>query len=182
MNIGSLGPPPYLTPYLNQEGILSPNWSRWINQLYTGLNQNYASSYFGTTAKWTASSATFVDPTNSVDDTLTSIKSNVTTLTAASSSKLGVAFTPPSVSSLYLINVQLNLTSAATWVAGKLWDGTTLIAYGNSKPMTLSGFYSPGTTEEVEVTVRLAAASGSVVAEDLSGLTSPAIFSVTQLR
>lgn len=182
MNLGILGPPPYQTPYLNQQGALGPSWSKWINQLYTGLNPNYAQSYFANAAQWARTSSSFGDPTNSGSDALTSIKSNGITLTPASGSKLGVAFTPATVSSLYFVSVQLQIVSASTWIAAKLWDGIQLVSYGFEKPILLSGFYAPGTISQIELSVQLASDSGPVTVSDPSGLTSPAIFSLTQLR
>jgi hypothetical protein len=153
---------------------------------------NFASSYFDTTATWARSSSSFGDPTNSTSDALHAIHSNGLSLTAPVSSKLGVTFTPASVSAIYWIDVYLNLlggNSSSAWTAAKLWDGTNLIALGSTNyaainyaiPLKLSGPYAPGTINPVSVTVQLAASASSVTVEDPSGLATPAMFSVMQI-
>lgn len=161
---------------------MSANWSKWINQLYTGLTPTYSYSFFEAGAIWTYDDPTFGDPVPSGAYALTTLKSNIVTLTPASSNKLGVAFTPPSVGSFYFISVQLQLQSSANWTAGRIWDGTNIIAYANGPYMNLNGFYAPGTTDEVQVTVQLANNTGGIVVYDPSALTSCAIFSVNQLK
>lgn len=161
---------------------MSANWSKWINQLYTGLTPNYSYSLFESGAQWTYDDPAFGDPVPAGAYDLNTLNSNNITLTAASSNKLGFSFNPASVSSLYLIRAQIQLQSSANWIAGRIWDGTNVIAYGNTLSMTMEGFYAPGTLNEVQITVQLANNTGGVVVYDPSALTSAAIFSVTQLK
>jgi hypothetical protein len=159
----------------------------------SSITSNYASAYFDTTATWSASSTSFIDPTNATSDTLHALKSNGLSISAAGSSKLGITFTPAASTSVYLITANITLIgtiATSDWLAAKLWDGTTIIALASINtdtvaayafPTTLNGIFVPGTASAVTVTIQLAAAGGACVCEDTSGIATPAMFSVIQI-
>lgn len=155
----------------------------------------YASAYFATGNSWARTSSSFGDPTNSGGNTLTTTFSGSgLSLTAASSTRLGVTFTPANAAAVYDVCVYLNMLGGGVtsiWTAAKLWDGTNLIALGNTNytvgngfgfPMTLCGVYAPGTASAVTLTVQTAAAANSITVQDQSGIATPAAFTVKQIQ
>lgn len=155
---------------VQSNGASAPSWANVAN-----ASLSYAQAYFGSSASWSTTSGSFVDPTNTGTPGFTVRTSSGITLTAAASSLPGITFTPPSSSAVYLITASMILenTSLSQQTYSQLTDGTTVINAGGqvaqdasvsaaiSSTVTLSGIYSPGTTSPVTVKIQLAVSGGT---------------------
>lgn len=129
------------------------------------------SGYHGSTSAWNTTSGTFADPT-SIGTTgfATSIDVGGLSVSTAAGDLPGITFTPKSIDAIYRITARVSLTSSSglNAVSGcKLTDGTVDISLGgdientgNSTtgltiPVTLEGFYQPGTVSPVTVKIQL---------------------------
>ncbi len=151
-------------------------------------------------ASWTATSTgtSFVDGTNSGGNTLTAVYSNGITVTAAASNIAGISFTPPAVTSAYVITAtfQASETVAGNGSGYRFTDGTTAFAWGanaeqSGSPvdvlfqMVLHGIYVPGTTSAVTVKIQQTTGSGTdsnTISGAIGTLVPSIVWTVQQIR
>lgn len=149
----------------------------------------YFSGYMSNATFWNTTSASFVDPTISGSNALTTRISNGITVTAGASNVAGITFTPANSGAVYMIKAQFGVTSS-TAGSYSLTDGTTVIEQGdctqtsgNYGRMTFNAPYAPGTTSPVTVKIQVAVASAGTAYILAAGSIAPSIeWSIVQIK
>lgn len=153
----------------------------------------YWSGYIANSNTWSTTSGTYVDPSPSGTNTLTTRFSNSLTVTAAASNLPGITFTPISSSAVYMITA--NFTGTGTTggaiAAYRMTDGTQVINTTGSEPgaaneyfpTTLTGIYAPGTGSAVTVKIQIATIGGGTARIADPTFLNPAIeWTVIQIK
>ena len=131
-----------------------------------------------------------MDPTFSGTAGFNVRQSSSLTVTAGASNVVGVTFTPPFSSAVYLITaVVMQNQQSASGTLFQLTDGSTVINAGGQSTLsagvqstTLSGIYVPGTPSPVTVKVQVAATNGTaIISNNSNSLVTPVEFTITQL-
>jgi hypothetical protein len=156
----------------------------------------YFSGTMPNATSWSTTSASFADPTNSGNNTLTAIYSANLTVTAAASNLPGVTWTPSSSTAVYLVTASFDAIDTTTLavIGYRLTDGSTAFAWatigeGTATPsqgvhaVVLQGIYAPGTASAVTVKVQIAVSTGTGYINGYGSFSAPSIvFNIVQLH
>jgi hypothetical protein len=130
----------------------------------------YYYGYFDTTGTWARTSATMGDGTNSGGSNLIALQSvNMGTVSAATSSVLGILLTPPSVTAAYFVQCVFgvkNSNAGGYEMNFRLYDGTNTVGINGFtsssvriSPASISGIWVPGTTSPSTIKIQIASES-----------------------
>jgi hypothetical protein len=131
----------------------------------------YFSGFMPNATTWSTTSATFADPTNSGNNTLTSRNSNAITVTAAASNLPGLTWSPSSASAVYVVAAIFTANPNGNFSSYRLYDGTNVISTaevglgtGNYGSIHLSGIWVPGTSSSSTIKIQAATVSAGSAA------------------
>lgn len=164
----------------NNAGTGAPNFPFGLT---SAVAPNYFLGTMPTATSWSTSSTTFVNPTVSGVNTLTTLSSSVLAVTAAASNALGITFTPNKSTALYLISASFSGSGSALGkVAFRFSDGTIQFASNVMQndggatvgaPVLLYGLYAPGTASPITINIQVASnTTGSVGANSYTNVPS----------
>lgn len=164
------------------------NWSMTLDNMRVGTNaaslvtSNYWAGYNAGT-RWTTSSNTYGDGTNTGGNALTTRVSSGISVTAGASNVMGITFTPASSAAIY--RVSCSFCASNNGVNGnsfRLYDGTNTVCTGANfgaavSWITLEGIYAPGTGSAITLKVQIATGGGTFTIdnENINSLSSEVI-------
>ena len=147
----------------------APTWAAPVTNSYFNGHLDLS-----TTNNWSTTSSTYAALTSTGGtSSLTTRNSNGLTITAAASNALGVTFTPSSSTAVYLVHCMFQIQNSLGANAGvRLYDGTNVISNlalgfqpsstAGSQTAVLFGFYAPGTSSAVTISVQAFTSNGTL--------------------
>lgn len=170
----------------NSNGTANPSFK--VNG--TAVTNQYFSGYM--VAQFNSSgTGSFADMSGS-SNTLTTVFSNVLSVTAAASNVLGITLTPPTTTAAYDVTFSFfaRNTTATQNCVFRLYDGTTVLSHGQLQlgtssldQMTLNTVWLPGTTSAVTLKLQAYAAANTCRIEAFAtGSVSSIDYKVVQIR
>lgn len=153
------------TQVLTSNGTtLAPSWQNAAGSP-TG---KYWQGYFSNANTWSIGSPALADPVLTSGSTILTTRGGTISVSAASSNRAGITFTPASAAAIYLVTFSALVYQSSGATNLSITDGSTVVAQrdvqgagGNLLPVSVTGIYIPGTASPVTLKIQTATSSGT---------------------